>query len=254
MNMMEEMNEKLREACCMGDSESVYKCLSQGADVNSKNKMNGWTCLHWAAKRGHTNLVEILSRSNADPNVLNNKQQTAFEVADLDSVKDILRDKSNVGSSFKPVENGENGMTKEKSNGVKFVPNYLAHPVFPYGANQQQRTIHPSAFQPSATAGKTVSVIPSNNLEDDELVLRVRYPQSNEMDFIEIELDKNELTYENLVKVCKREFEMDSTLTVCKIRKLPNIIVRKDKDMKRLKPFQELEVFTTGSKISVDDF
>jgi len=252
MSMMEELNEKLREACCMGDNESVYRCLTQGADVNSKNKMNGWTCLHWAAKRGHTNLVEVLLRSNADPNVLNDKQQTPLEVADLDLVKDILKDKSNVGSSFKPVQAGENDTT-----GVKFVPNYLAHPVFPYGANQQQRTVYPpAAFQPSVTTVTTASqsqVISGNNSEDDELVLRVRYPKSNEMDFIEIELDTNELTYDNLVKTCTNEFKIDPALEICKIRKLPNIIVRKDKDMKRLEPFQELEIFT-GKRKYVDDF
>ena len=51
-------------------------------------------------------------------------------------------------------------------------------------------------------------------------------------------MKKDELTYENLLGIGMREFGLDR---VTKIRKLPDTIVRKDKDVKRLKQFQELE-------------
>ena len=278
-NITEELNEKLREACCMGDKETVYKCLAQGADINSKNKMNGWTSLHWASKRGHISLVEILLRSNADPSVLNDKQQTAYDVADIDDVRNFLSNcelgssNGNHQSNFKPVDvantSSDNGSTKQHQNGTSFVPNYLRNPVFPYGTgsrnqqaensinhNQQAFTAVRST-ESKKTSAESISSNSNNNLdhenrssttkiaqqkvvvvEDDELVLKLRCPSQQETDFIEVELKMDELTYENLLGIGMREFGLDR---VTKIRKLPDTIVRKDKDVRRLKQFQELE-------------
>jgi len=61
--------EQLREACCIGDTETVQKMINDGVDINSQNKMNGWTSLHWAAKRGHTSIVAALLKNNADVGV-----------------------------------------------------------------------------------------------------------------------------------------------------------------------------------------
>lgn len=36
------LEEKLREAACIGDAESVLNLLSQNIDVNSQNSVNGW--------------------------------------------------------------------------------------------------------------------------------------------------------------------------------------------------------------------
>ncbi|GLD69588.1 ankyrin repeat domain-containing protein 40 [Lates japonicus] len=76
-----------------------------------------------------------------------------------------------------------------------------------------------------------------------ELVLKVRIqnPNARENDFIEVELDRQELTYRSLLRVCCRELDI-SAAHVEKIRKLPNTMLRKDKDVARLQDFQELEV------------
>ncbi|XP_068606434.1 ankyrin repeat domain-containing protein 40 [Brachionichthys hirsutus] len=76
-----------------------------------------------------------------------------------------------------------------------------------------------------------------------ELVLKVRIqnPNARENDFIEVELDRQELTYRSLLRVCCRELDISSE-HVEKIRKLPNTMLRKDKDVARLQDFQELEV------------
>uniref|UniRef100_A0A3Q1BK48 Ankyrin repeat domain 40 n=1 Tax=Amphiprion ocellaris TaxID=80972 RepID=A0A3Q1BK48_AMPOC len=76
-----------------------------------------------------------------------------------------------------------------------------------------------------------------------ELVLKVRIqnPNARENDFIEVELDRQELTYRSLLRVCCRELDI-SAEHVEKIRKLPNTMLRKDKDVARLQDFQELEV------------
>lgn len=61
-----------------------------------------------------------------------------------------------------------------------------------------------------------------------ELVLKVRIqnPSARENDFIEVELDRQELTYRSLLRVCCRELDI-SAEHVEKIRKLPNTMLRK---------------------------
>ena len=53
------MDEKLREAACYGDVESIQKLIAEGVDINNQHKINGWTALHWAAKRQMTNVVKV---------------------------------------------------------------------------------------------------------------------------------------------------------------------------------------------------
>ncbi|KAK0156282.1 Ankyrin repeat domain-containing protein 40 [Merluccius polli] len=79
------------------------------------------------------------------------------------------------------------------------------------------------------------------NVQELVLKVRIQNPNARENDFIEIELDRQELTFRSLLRVCCRELDI-SAEHVEKIRKLPNTMLRKDKDVARLQDFQELEV------------
>ncbi|XP_008995609.1 putative ANKRD40 C-terminal-like protein isoform X1 [Callithrix jacchus] len=83
-----------------------------------------------------------------------------------------------------------------------------------------------------------------NNKPSDtclELVLKVRIQSPKENDFIEIELKRQELSYQNLLKVSCCELGINPE-QVEKIRKLPNTLLRKDQDIQRLRDFQEVEL------------
>ncbi|NWW21217.1 ANR40 protein, partial [Falcunculus frontatus] len=82
-----------------------------------------------------------------------------------------------------------------------------------------------------------------------ELVLKVRVQNLRDSDFIEIELDRQELTYQDLLRVSCCELGVNPE-QVEKIRKLPNTLVRKDKDVARLQDFQELELVLVRSESS----
>ncbi|XP_028842933.1 ankyrin repeat domain-containing protein 40 [Denticeps clupeoides] len=112
----------------------------------------------------------------------------------------------------------------------------LPSPAVPQGFNCAQAGGSMPAFQPFFFT----STFPVNV---QELVLKVRIqnPNARENDFIEVELDRQELTYRSLLRVCCRELDI-SAEHVEKIRKLPNTMLRKDKDVARLQDFQELEV------------
>lgn len=70
-----------------------------------------------------------------------------------------------------------------------------------------------------------------------------------ERDFIEVDLDRSKLTYESLVSLLTKELGIDRQL-LHKVRKLPNTIVRKDKDVQRLLDYQELELVLTTKAMS----
>lgn len=42
MNGNAEVNERLREAAALGNEDLIQELVKQGADVNSRNHMNGW--------------------------------------------------------------------------------------------------------------------------------------------------------------------------------------------------------------------
>lgn len=58
------------------------------------------------------------------------------------------------------------------------------------------------------------------------LKVRIQTPNLRENDFIEIELDRQELTYKELLRVSCRELGVNPE-HVQKIRKLPNTVLRK---------------------------
>lgn len=70
-----------------------------------------------------------------------------------------------------------------------------------------------------------------------------------ERDFIEVELDRNKLTYEALMSLLTKELRIDRQM-VQKVRKLPNTILRKDKDVQRLVDYQEIELVLTNKAMS----
>lgn len=151
-----------------------------------------------------------------------------------------------------PIFHGEmNGEGKAKDN-LPITPNYLAHPPFPYMSSSS--SFRPTAEQPSPTSSvphKSPQTPALNNsstrptgglaLNANELVLKVRVANSVEQDFIELEIEKNRLSFEYVLSTICRELNVNPSV-VHKLRKLPNTIVRKDKDVLRFVDFQELEV------------
>ena len=82
-----------------------------------------------------------------------------------------------------------------------------------------------------------------------ELVLKARIANTGDSDYIEVELPRTSLTYEALLTTLCRELEVDKRL-VQKVRKLPDTVLRKDKDVKRLCDLQELELVLTSRAVS----
>lgn len=154
---------------------------------------------------------------------------------------------------------------------VNFVPGYIANPVIPYAvaasksneSNEIKQIFVPHVEQfgslvnsyvtsmkslekpveyhmcDSCKTTPVATVFVGSNVS--ELVIKIRKANTRDLDFIEVELNRKVLTYDELINVCSKELKLDRD-SITKIRKLPDTVIRRDKDVQRLQPFQELEV------------
>ncbi|XP_074016181.1 ankyrin repeat domain-containing protein 40-like isoform X2 [Numenius arquata] len=325
-----ELEERLREAAALGDVEEVRRLLGQGADINSRNEINGWTCLHWACKRNQAQVVSCLLGAGADKHILTAKGELAAQLTSKPDIRKILGEEETECQGVKDLN-------------LPIVANYLANPAFPgvstedssipgsLAESQTENASTSSASQretsPCSSAAQVESICTPtscNSKEDfpaleaaaeppaptsalaaptcaeagapngpvcrpawthsaglcsptapphtdsptgpapafqpvfftgtfpynmQELVLKVRVQNLRDNDFIEIELDRQELTYQDLLRVSCCELGVNPE-HVEKIRKLPNTLVRTDKDVARLQDFQELELVLVKSDSS----
>ncbi|KAK3089478.1 hypothetical protein FSP39_003926 [Pinctada imbricata] len=231
MNEHQDLEEKLREAASVGDIESVKVLVeAKHVDVNSKNAVNQWTALHWASKRNQSAIVSYLLLHGADKSLPNKDGDSPVMLTSSTEIRNML---------------GGSGQTETRQSELPITPNYLANPPFPY--TQPVVTNNPTSMIDQSR--RETSAANGSNREEDELVLKFRIANSDERDFIEVELDRGNLTFEALLSLACRELGVERRL-VYKIRKLPDTIVRKDKDVRRLTNFQAMELVLTNKAIS----
>lgn len=75
------------------------------------------------------------------------------------------------------------------------------------------------------------------------LVVKVRLIK--EEDFIEIDLERDCLTFGQFLNFVCKELGIDSKF-VTKVRKCPNTLIRNDRDVARLLNYQEIELVTAS--------
>eukprot|EP01135_Chromosphaera_perkinsii_P008730 Nk52_evm63s1444 gene=Nk52_evmTU63s1444 len=268
--------EALREACCVGDEIAVRRLLARSdMQVNNQHKLNGWTALHWASKRGHWSLVQILLDHGADPNILDATGRSAVQYATDDRVKAILGEGVEEKSA-KPKDTVDSSSPDKDT----FVPNYIKNPPFPYINSVDEPPMEPIHVSDGAheagektvasnESGKgRVSLCVEDKNEDcgselaallkdlikrsqpvrfldkgeKTVVLKVRICGSSDPDFYEVEIPReNDIPFEEVVKLIASELSI-SPKQIKKIRKLPNTVVRSMRDIRRMNHYQELEM------------
>lgn len=119
-----EQQERLREAAALGDIREVQKLVESGVDVNSQNEVNGWTCLHWACKRNHGQVVSYLLQSGADREILTTKGEMPVQLTSRREIRKIM--------GVEEADDDEEIPQLKKESELPFVPNYLANPAFPF--------------------------------------------------------------------------------------------------------------------------
>jgi ankyrin repeat protein len=61
-------SESLMTAVKADNTEEVRSLIGKGADANSRTSPTGWSALHYAARNGNVEIVQLLLNAGADPN------------------------------------------------------------------------------------------------------------------------------------------------------------------------------------------
>jgi len=255
---MAELEEKLREAACFGDIDGVKELLSRGVNVNAQHDINGWTALHWAAKRNHLNIVNLLCNHGADKNIPTNKGEVAAQLTSEGVIKVLLNAMKGLGPS-PPAP--PKVVKKEKDS--SFVPNYIRDPVLNYEVDvgnrddlhdkevkklvaqahkQKEKRIKLNNHHQEPEPHHKLSTNDRCRLEyeSSEIILKIRTAGDHDQDFIEIELPRDALTLEYLIVMGCEELGLNASC-IERVRKMPNTRLRRDKEVERMEDYQEIE-------------
>ena len=153
--------------------------------------------------------MEYLLENGADKDIQANDKLTPVNVCTNDSLRQVLESKTSNSSVYNPV--------------LPIIPNYLRHPAFPYISPQSTTPV------PSTTEAQTIT-----------LLCRVA-DEPSETDFVEFDFNKtpNDGSFERLLSMICHELDINH---IDKLRRLPCIRVRNDRDVERLKDNHMLEV------------
>lgn len=82
-------------------------------------------------------------------------------------------------------------------------------------------------------------------------LINVKIRDSEELDFIEVDLDIGNTTFDLFKEIVYKELEYEKKdAEILKVRKLPNVLIRNTNDIRRLKEDQEIEIIFRNSKNS----
>ena len=220
--------ERLLEVCYLGDIHTVKKVVESGADINFANKVNKWTPLHWAVSQNHIALVKYLIEEGADREAYNDKGQIPIQLSTSQEIDKLLQ------TPDSPIEENPTRMSQFSKEHLHekhgFVPNFIQYPQIAYPGRQAE------------------SSKDSMRIHSKEICIRARVGEKGELDFIEVDIDIERCTFEEFKFILSRELQIDTQeLYVSKVRKLPNTIVRNDRDIMRLKEGNEIEFILSRS-------
>jgi len=258
-----ELEEKLREAACFGDIDGVKELLSKGVNVNSQHDINGWTALHWAAKRNHLNIVNLLCNHGADKSITTNKGETAASLTTEGVIRVLLmaRKDGQILTNTPDKLPSKDGRQISTGKPLAIVPNYIRDPPLAYqvdidgrGEKKPRMDMEENKFQRTNedTKYQRKNEDFMRKPEQREVTVKVRVAGTEDPDFIEVDLPKAALTLEFLTVICCEELGITAS-RVERVRKLPNTRLRRDKDVTRLVDMQELEMVLKKDEDMVEE-
>ena len=115
----------MNQAVVDGDIARVKTLLSEGADVNSKNRM-GWTLLHTAIRNKRKEIVTLLIEKGADIKAKDNRGRTTLHFAVESGQKDIVELLIAKGVEINVMDGrADNALSLAKKNNQKEIADLL---------------------------------------------------------------------------------------------------------------------------------
>lgn len=262
--------DKLREASALGDMDAIKLIAKSGkVNINHQHKMNGWTALHWAAKRNHSLAVAFLLMSGADDSLTDANGALAGDVTNDPEIRKMLKNTEDT-QSLQPA-----------SSSLQFTPNYIKSPIIhkdeyyavadeAMGRHERQRQLDDAAvrhkhFQDVSTSpqaavtnsvttscqtpplvrkelsSEVLSAAGTHSKKGGGLTKILKLKVEGERDFIEADLPFEELNMNSLLSLVTSELRINQSF-IKYLRKLPDTKLRRDIDVMRLNNYQEIEV------------
>lgn len=202
-------------------------------------------------------IIKSLLRYGADVNLLTHKGESP---ADLAHNREVLELVTPNGTILKQHNNDNyfllgSYVPVRARDPLPITPHYLEHQEFPY-SKRREEMVHNELLTQMDYSGAgykrriveqqcchgSEQIIKKMNSEantDNVLMIKCRIAGGEDDDFIEVEVAPP--TFSNLLHSCCEELQINDNC-VHKLRKLPNVIIRNDKDVVRLVPYQEIEL------------
>jgi ribosomal protein L23 len=115
----------LDQAVVDGDIERVKSEIAAGVNMNSKNRL-GWTLLHIAVNKKHTEISKLLIEKGADVNIRDNRGRRPIHLAVQTDQKDIVELLIEKGADINAIDGrAENALTLAKKNNQKEITDLL---------------------------------------------------------------------------------------------------------------------------------
>lgn len=106
----------LDQAVVDGDIERVKSEIAAGVDINSKNRM-GWTLLHIAINKKHTEIAQLLIDKGADVNIRDNRGRGPVHLAVETGQKAIVEALIAKGADLNAIDSrADNALTLARKN------------------------------------------------------------------------------------------------------------------------------------------
>lgn len=225
----------LDQAVVNGDIDRVKSEIAAGVDINKKNRM-GWTLLHIAINKKHTEIAKLLIDKGADVNIKDNRGKTpvilAVETGQKDIVEALIAKKADLNAMDAKADNALSLAKKNKQteitelllkNGAKEPDLSLLQSERMYslpgtqpGANYNQRL--PGSYQARSgriTAGQSEQ--PNLLADPNEIKSRVKTFKGLEKEIAEVSAKSNneehqwlQMRYDNrttLARYVDKQFE-----------------------------------------------
>ena len=211
--------DKLLEACYHGDLNAVKELVENGVDINFVNKVNKWTALHWAVSKANVPMVQYLVNEGASGDLENSKGQKPIDLSTSQEIDSVLSPSGQAEQNRVRKSEFCKESIREKYG---FVPSFVNYPQ------------NVSASRDCGSMRDTVQN------KSREICIRARISEAKERDFIELDIDLYACSFQELQTILCRELRISTE--VRKVRKLPNTIIRNDRDVQRLVEGSEIEL------------
>jgi hypothetical protein len=191
----------LDQAVVDGDIERVKSEIAAGVDINSKNRM-GWTLLHIAINKKHTDIAKLLIDKGADVNIKDNRSRSPVHLAVQTGQKEIVEALIAKGADLNTMDaKADNALTLARKNNHKEITELLLK----HGAEEPDLSLLQGDrmySMPSAQTGAN-----SNRGSAGRYQARGRSPSQSSVE-VDILADPNEIKsrikkYEGLEKELK---------------------------------------------------